>query len=95
MTRRQKGSIHSQQGGHLANVEYMLEQTGIDRAIGQIWIDDDPTPGHRFMGDPALAGGQTIYRLIAENGAKVEIFFTNSEGNFTCVLADQAGEALN
>jgi len=51
-------------------------------------------PAHRFMGDPDLAGGQTTYLLIAENSAKVEIFFTNAAGDFTCVLADQAGEAL-
>ena len=91
---RRSGTIHDKSGAHLADVTFTLNQTGPDNAFGRIWIGEDPQPASRFTGDPSLAGGQRTYLLITENGFRVEIFFTSGDGALTCVLADQAREAL-
>ena len=90
----QSGSINELTGEHLADVTYSLTHAGPDRAYGTIALDGDPQPGHPFMGNPAFAGGQKHYHLIATNKTKVEIWFKSSTGDFVCVMADQAKEAL-
>lgn len=70
------------------DIEYTLVQSGLDHASGTIRIDDDPQPASAFMRN------DVTYILETSNGSRVEIFFTRSTGEFTCVMADQAADAL-
>jgi hypothetical protein len=91
---KQPGSIWDKKGNKLADVLYTLIHESLDDAYGRIWIGDDPQPASRFTGDPSLAGGQRTYLLKTARGVTLEMFFTSSDGSFTCVLADEAAEAL-
>jgi hypothetical protein len=89
------GRIIPNATGEPVEVEYELWVTGLDDAGGRIRIGDDPTPGDRFMGDPAsVAPGDLTCILETATGGKVHIFFKSANGTFVCQFADEAREAL-
>ena len=89
------GKISQTSSGTSVEVDYTLSVWGLDDAGGRIVIEGDPSPGARFMGNPAsVFPGDLNYVLETESGALVSVFFKNSNGDFVCQMADEARSAL-